>query len=168
MLAIFKPRFESGDHKVTGCAHHPTASEGALGGSSQDGQPRASQILGCFWSCLVPGRPKKIPLEIFPPLWVQSVWRARTSGWLEGREPDEWGREWPEDKSWTWVGDRSQIIRGNCKEAHLAKRCGELLKDCKERSTRVHLNFNKITCSAVKTRLGKVRLAAGRLVRRPL
>lgn len=48
--------------------------------------------------------------------------------------------------------DRSQIMQGHCKDAHLlAKRCGKPLEDCTERSPRVSLNFNKITCPIVET-----------------
>ena len=56
-------------------------------------------------------------------------------------------RRWAEAKSWG---------RGHCKNAGLhVKRSGKLLKNGKERSTRVNLNFNKVILTVVKTRFRK-------------
>lgn len=47
-------------------------------------------------------------------------------------------------------------MQGPCKNASLhAKRNGKPLRECKERSTRVNLNFKKTTFTVVKTRFGK-------------
>lgn len=63
----------------------------------------------------------------------------------------------------------SRIMHGHHKDPGLqAKRSGKPPKDYKERSTRVNLHFNMITFTMVKTRLGKDRMEAGRLVGRPL
>ena len=60
-----------------------------------------------------------------------------------------------------WAG---AISRGSsCKDASLhVKGSEKQLKNGVERSTRVSLNFNKITLTAVKIRFGKVRMEAGK------